>query len=103
VDISVRETAISVRFLSAEESIDIEPIVDQAGDPRGNIEAAALMVLNDVQDLLTEGAGTPWPPVAGAEGHVLPYPHAEVVQGELQLFFGAPENPALVLRPIMMA
>jgi hypothetical protein len=101
--ISVDQTAISIRFRDTEESIDIERIVDQAGDSTGNIEAAAFMVLSDVQDLLTESTQTPWPPVVDSKAEVLPYPHAKVANGELQLFFGATENPALALRPIMLA
>jgi hypothetical protein len=102
VDVSSLQTAVSVRFRAAEETIDIESIIDQAGDAESNIEAAALMVLNDVQDLITEATGTPWPHVAGAR-LVLPYPHAEVASGDLQLCFGEPEDPALALRPIELA
>lgn len=100
VAVSVRETAVSVRLADEEESIDVGPIVDQAGDPTENIEAAAFMVLSDVQDLLSESTAIPWPSTAG---RALPYPHAEVVDGELQLFFGAPDGPALVLRSIPLA
>jgi hypothetical protein len=103
VVVAAHRSTVSVELRGDQESIDIEPVVDQAGDPTENIEAAAFMVLSGVQDLISESTATPWPPVVDANGRALPYPHADVVMGELLLSFGDPENPALVLRSIPLA
>jgi len=41
------------------EATDIETIISQTGDFKQNVEAAALLVLSDVQDFLAEGSTSP--------------------------------------------
>jgi hypothetical protein len=58
------------------------------------------MVLDDVQDLITEMTAMPWPRGGGANETVLHCPYADIAGGELRLGFGDPKSPVLALRPI---
>jgi hypothetical protein len=102
VNVSADDTQIAMKIGNTVESTDVEPIVCQAGDLRENLEAAALLVLSDVQDVVAEGSRSPWPPSSNTGAGLLAYPHAEWSDKGLRLFFGAPEDPALELRPIML-
>ena len=84
------------------EATDIETIISQTGDFKENVEAAALLVLSDVQDFLAEGSTSPWPLSGIGGGSTLPYPHAEWSNDRLRLFFGEASRPFLELRPITL-
>ena len=89
-----------------EESVDttdIETIVSQGGEFKDNIEAAALLILSDVQDSIAASSKSPWPFVGGEGARsYLPYPHAEWSNDHLRIFFGEAGNPTLELRPITL-
>ncbi|MGH2770178.1 MAG: hypothetical protein ACRDJF_06600 [Actinomycetota bacterium] len=99
--VSVSSTAAVVTMGSATRSEDteIERIVDQDGDLRENVEAAALLVLDDLQDLLSECLKAPWPPVAGAPSELVS-PQVEWSGDRLRLWYGDVDRPVLELCPI---
>jgi hypothetical protein len=77
----------------------VESILNQQGDPSKFLKSAALAVLNDVQDLVTEHQGNPWPRrERGPEP--IPYPGVAIRGEVLYLWYGNEEQPSLELDPI---
>lgn len=63
-------------------------LVELGETPHEAARLAALAVLNDIQDTLSEALTIPWPPVKHALGHQFAKPHAAISGGWLSLWFG---------------
>ena len=85
------------------------PLVDQPGNLEENVTIAASAVLNGAQDIVVRHLARWWPsspdtpPGTIESGADLPVPTAEVEGGQLRLWFGDRERPALELEPIDLA
>jgi hypothetical protein len=106
VQVSAANSTFTIGTEESVDATDIETIVNQGGELKNNIEAAALLILSDVQDFIAAFSKSPWP-FHNGEGReagppYLPYPHAEWSNDYLRLFFGEATSPNLELRPITL-
>jgi hypothetical protein len=106
IQVSAADSTVTIRTEESIDSTDIETIVNQGGEFKNNIEAAALLILSDVQDFIAARWKSPWPLDSG-EGKesgppYLPYPKAEWSNDHLRIFFGEASSPNLELRPITL-
>jgi hypothetical protein len=103
VQVSAANSTVTIGTDESVDATDIETIVSQDGEFKDNIEAAALLILSDVQDFIAAVSKSPWPFDGGGSGPpYLPYPHAEWSNGYLRIFFGDASSPNLELRPIAL-
>lgn len=77
-------------------SVDLGWLVEQEGDEEENVELGARVVLDAVQDFVSEELARPWP----EGGTPLPLPAVAVEGGVLRLWYGDQREPALELPPI---
>ena len=103
VQVSAAKSAVTMGTKESVDATDIETIVSQSGELKDNIEAAALLILSDIQDFIAARSKSPWPFASGeGAGSYLPYPHAEWSNDHLRIFFGEASSPTLELRPITL-
>ena len=60
-----------------------------------NLVRAAVMILDQLQDFVSEATADPWPGTGRQ-----PEPHAEIRGGALHLWYGAPDDVKLAIAPI---
>jgi hypothetical protein len=71
-------------------------ILDAADEPgEVNLVNAAVMILDQLQDFVSEATTDPWPGTGRQ-----PEPHAEIRDGALHLWYGAPDDIKLTIPPI---
>jgi hypothetical protein len=106
VEVSAANSTVTIGTEESVDATDISTIISQVGELKSNIEAAALLILSDVQDFIAALSKTPWPFDSGDGGEAgppyLPYPHAEWSNDYLRIFFGEATSPNLELLPIRL-
>jgi hypothetical protein len=75
----------------------LEEVVRSETGDRKYLAFAALSVLADVQEVVHQEFGTPWPAESGQE---LPTPQARATEDRLKLWYGEEAHPDLELEPI---
>lgn len=79
--------------------ISVDAIVEQDGDPRELVEAAAYSVLSSVQDFVAEDLTDSWP----GGGTVLPERTVSWVGDELHAGYGHGHRSSLQLAPLRLS
>ena len=76
--------------------VSVQPLLEQPGDERELLASVCLSILSTAQDFVAELTGEPWP----GSAKDLPLPDVQVLDAEVQLWYGQRESPTLVVGPI---